>query len=345
MRLVFFLQGERVPAARARGFEIARRLQAAGVPCELRVPVPSVYGDTRLPRWLGWPRPLYSLGAVAVRAFQLRDLRDDDIVFFQRPMIELPTVVFERLAARGRPAIFDFDDAIYLNFRGRPKLRALVSLSTQVIAGNSTLAEAAGAPDKTALIPTAVDTTRLQPAPPRRTRGREVVLGWTGIAGNYKQLAVALPGITRALARTGARLLLISNLPPPPELARLDPEFRTWRPETEAADLAAMDIGLMPLPDAPYARGKCAYKLLQYMAMGIPGVASPVGANRDVVTDGVDGFLPPDDQAWEDRLVELIEDPDRRAEVGARGRARVLSAYSYDAVLPRYLEIVRRLQK
>src|SRR5204863_2488648 len=112
---------------------------------------------------------------------------------------------------------------------------------------------------------------------------------------------------------------------------------------SELEDLGRIDVGLMPLPDSPFAGGKCAYKLIQYMALARPGVASPVGANREVVTDGVDGFLPATPAAWEDALVRLIEDPDLRARVGAAARARIESAYSLQAVLPRYQEVLGRL--
>lgn len=345
MRVVFFLQGERVPAARVRGRAIARALEAAGVTCELRIPHPSVYGDTDLPGPLGWPRPLYSVAAAVARLGQLGGLRRDDVIFFQRPMVELPTTALERLAARGRRVIFDFDDAIYLNRFGAGKLRRLVALADRVIAGNRTLAAAAAAPEKTVVIPTAVDTARFTPAlrPADGRRGRDVVVGWTGLASNYRQLATALPGLAAALRRTGARLLLVSNAPPPGAFTELGAEYRPWSPDDEPAALAAMDIGLMPLPDTPYARGKCAFKLLQYMAVGIPGVASPVGANAEVVTDGVDGFLPRDQSAWEEALVRLIEDPGLRAQVGARGRARVESTYSLAAVTPAYLRVLSEL--
>ena len=113
MRIVFFLQGERVPAARARGFEHRAALERSGIACSVRVPRPSVYGDTRLPGPLAKPRWLYQPFAAVSRLAQLRDLRDDDLVFFQRPMVELPTIALERLAARGRRTVFDFDDAIY----------------------------------------------------------------------------------------------------------------------------------------------------------------------------------------------------------------------------------------
>lgn len=333
-----------MPASRVRGFAIARALERAGVRCELRPCHPSVYGDTALP--LPWrrPRPLFYPAALASRLGQLGDLRAGDIAFFQRPMFEWPFVWLERLVARGRRSVFDFDDAIYLNRGGRAKLAALVALVDQVIAGNRTLAEAAAAPDKTAVIPTVLDLDRYRAQPARPARGREVVVGWTGTAGNFRQLAVARPGIERALARTGARFVVIADRPPPAALAAaLRAEFVPWRPESEVEDLARIDLGVMPLPDAPYARGKCAFKLLQYMAVGRPGVASPVGANREVVTDGVDGFLADGDAAWEEALVRLIEDPALRARAGEAARARVEAAYSVTAVLPKYLEIISRL--
>jgi glycosyltransferase involved in cell wall biosynthesis len=341
-RVVFFLQGERVPAARARGFTVAAALRKEGYSCELQVPSPSVYGDTG---W-GWPlsraRPLFRPWAALRRLQQLGSLADDDLVFFQRPMVELPTTWFERRAARGRPSVFDFDDAFFYDLGGRKKLREIVSLVDHVIAGNRTLAEQAAAPGKTTIIPTVVDTDRFRPLTVRDTRGPEVVVGWTGLRGNYPQLMTAYPGIAAALRRTGARLLLISNAPPPAAL-RPVAEYIPWRQATELEDLARIDIGLMPLPDTPFTRGKCAYKLIQYMALARPGVASPVGVNREVVTDGVDGFLPATPQDWEETLVRLIEDPILRARVGVAARARVEAAYSLRAVLPRYREILRGL--
>ena len=345
MRVVFFVQGERVPAARARGFVIARALEAEGIACDVRVPRPSVYGDTRLPWPLDLPRPLYVPFGALARVPQLRSLRADDVIFFQRPMTELPTTLFERLAARGRRTIFDFDDAIFERVSNRRKFPALVALVDQVIAGNPYLAAAARAPGKTTVIPTTVDTERYQLQPTRDTVGKDVVVGWTGLDVNYHQLGHALPGLARALERTGARFLAISNAPPPPELGPLRPEFVRWRPETEIEDLARIDVGVMPLPDGPLERGKCAYKLIQYMAMGRPGVASPVGANRDVVTAGVDGFLPDDADAWERAIVALVEDPALRRAVGARARARVEAAYSVRAVLPLYKEVIAAAQR
>jgi glycosyltransferase involved in cell wall biosynthesis len=343
-RVVFFLPGRVTPGARVRGLAVARALEAAGVRCETRACHPSVFGDTELP--LPWRRlrPLFYPAALASRLGQLGRLRDDDIIYLYRPLFEWPPLWLERLVTRGRRTVFDLDDAIYLNRFGRSKIASLVRLVDHVVAGNRTLAAFVAAPEKTTIIPTVIDLDRFRPRPTRQARGSEVVVGWTGTHGNYRQLAVAKEGIARALRRTGARFLTIADRPPPRALWSLRPEYLPWAPETEVEDLARIDIGVMPLPDEPYARGKCAFKLLQYMALGRPGVASPVGANREVVTDRVDGFLVSGGSSWEDVLVELIGDPALRARVGAAGRARVEAAYSLAAVLPRYLEIVRRLR-
>jgi glycosyltransferase involved in cell wall biosynthesis len=341
---VFFLQGERVPASRVRGVAVARALAARGVSCELRVARPSVYGDTRLPSPLDRPRWLYLPIAALGRLGQLRDLRQDDVIIFQRPMVELPLLALERWVARGRKTIFDFDDAIFERRWGaRAKFHRLVALADRVAAGSRYLASAAAAPDKTVVVPTAIDTERFPVAPPRGGRGREVAVGWTGLSSNYHQLAHRAGAIARALERTGARFVVISDRPPPPALSMLNAEFVRWRPDSEVEDLARLDVGVMPLPDGPYERGKCAFKLLQYMALGRPGVASPVGANTEVVTDRVDGFLPESDDGWEEALTALIDDPALREQVGARARTRVEKEYSLAVVADRYQALIESL--
>ena len=345
-RVVFFLQGKRVPAARFRGVAIARGLAARGFEVDLRTAVPSVYGDWgSAGRWPGLRTPLGPLALVS-RLTQLGDVRSGDIVFFQRPMVELPTAWLERrvLAGRAGPrSLFDFDDAIYLNPGTRRKFHRIVQMVDWVVAGNRSLAEAAGVPHKTRIIPTAVDTARWTRQPPRDATGRQVVVGWTGLSSNYGQLATAAAPIARVLDRTGARFVLISDAPPPGDLACLRPELVRWRADREVEDLARLDIGVMPLPDTPYARGKCAFKLIQYMALGRAAVASAVGVNTEVVDDGVNGFLARGPGDWEASLTALIEDASLRARLGDRARARVEARYALDAVIPAYAEILEAL--
>lgn len=341
-RVVFFLQGKRVPAARFRGMAVAKELSACGIDVDLRTPAPSVYGD--LGSWAGripgLRAALSPLAAVA-RVFQLRDLRSDDFIFFQRPMVELPTALFEQWAARGRRSLFDFDDAIYLNKMTSRKFRRILDAVDWIVAGNRTLAEFVGLPQRTRVIPTAVDTNLWHQQGTRDCKDAEVVVGWTGLSCNYRELAIAASAIGRALDETKARFVVISDAPPPSSLHALRPEFVRWNAATEVADLSRIDIGVMPLVDGPYQRGKCAFKLIQYMALGRPGLASPVGANQEVVTNGHDGYLPCKDSEWTDHLVSLIRQPSLRHAVGSRARERVVAAYSLRAVVPLYLELLR----
>ncbi|MEO5769008.1 MAG: glycosyltransferase [Polyangia bacterium] len=332
-----------MPAARARGLALLPALAAAGLSCVASAPYPSVYGDTRLPWPLNRARQLYVPWSFVKRFGEVRALRGDDLVVFQRPLSELPTLVLERRAARGRRTVLDFDDAIFLTARSRRKFRALVGMVDHVIAGNSFLAEVAGVPNRTTVIPTVVDTERFCELPARDTRGKDVVVGWTGSAVGYKYLVAAAPGIARALERTGARFRVIADRPPPVALDRLHPEFVRWRPETEIGDLGKIDVGLMPLAGGAVERGKCAYKLIQYMAIGRAAVASPVGANLEVATDGVDGCFASTSEEWERTLVRLIEDPAERRELGARARRRVVAAYAVKAVVPAYVDLFTRL--
>jgi hypothetical protein len=105
-------------------------------------------------------------------------------------------------------------------------------------------------------------------------------------------------------------------------------ELREWQEEKEVAEIQAMDLGIMPLPDEPWARGKCGYKLIQYLACELPVVASPVGVNTEIVDPGVNGYLAVDDADWETALTRLLDDPDVRSRMGAAGRRRVEESYS-----------------
>jgi glycosyltransferase involved in cell wall biosynthesis len=118
-------------------------------------------------------------------------------------------------------------------------------------------------------------------------------------------------------------------------------ETLPWREQSEIQDLSAIDVGLMPLPDDPWARGKCGLKALQYMALGIPTVMSPVGVNREIAAGGAAHLAGGDDE-WRAVLTRLIEDPELRAKLGAAGRARVEERYSVRAMLPRYRDSLMR---
>ncbi|MDB4962784.1 MAG: hypothetical protein JWP01_2783 [Myxococcales bacterium] len=337
LRVAFVTQGTRVPAARFRVEQLVPAL-SAHVDCTVLPASPSVYGDTGSLRggWRALAKPL----SVVARIRQLREIRGADVIWLQRPMTEYFTAVLERHVAAARPMVFDFDDAIFHNRWGLEarKIRRIIDAARHVVAGNAYLAEFANEPSKTTIIPTVVDEQRYTPRPDPEG---PFTIAWTGMSHNLKELAPYVSALRRVLTETRGRLLIAADRLDAPFLAGLPVELVRWTPENEVSVLAAGHVGVMPLADTSYNRGKCAFKLIQYMARAIPVVASPVGANREVVRDGVEGLFATTDDDWADRLLTLARDRDLRMRMGAAGRQRVESAYSVTAVLPRYLEVLR----
>jgi glycosyltransferase involved in cell wall biosynthesis len=337
LRVAFFTQGIRVPAARFRVEALVPALNAH-VACTVLPASPSVYGDTGSLRggWRALAKPL----SIVARVRQLDEVDRADVIWLQRPMTEYFTTVFERYVAAHKPMVFDFDDAIFHNRWGLEarKIRRIIDAARHVVAGNAYLAEFANEPDKTTIIPTVVDEQRYTP---REDPEGPFTIAWTGMSHNLKELAPYVPALRRVLAETRGRLLVAADRLDAPFLDGLPVELVRWSPENEVSVLAAGHVGVMPLADTPYNRGKCAFKLIQYMARAIPVVASPVGANLEVVRDGVEGLFAVTDDDWADRLLTLARDRDLRMRMGSAGRQRVESAYSVTAVIPRYLEVLR----
>ena len=337
MRVAFFTQGKNVPAARFRVEQLVPALEQH-VECRVLPASPSVYGDIGKLRgdWRMFAKPL----SIASRIGQLRQLDDVDVVWMQRPLTEYFTTALERIVTSKKPAVFDFDDAIFHNRWGLEarKIKRIIDRVDRVVAGNQYLADFVGLPDKTTIIPTVVDETRYTP---REDPDGRFTIVWTGMSHNLRELAPYTDGFRRVLAETGGRLVIVAERLDRSHLGDLDVEFVPWSKESEVTALAAGHVGIMPLADTAYNRGKCAFKLIQYMARGIPVVASPVGANCEVVRDGVEGFYAADEAGWETALVELARDRDLRVRMGSAGRTRVEQAYSVTAVVPQYLDVLR----
>jgi len=339
VRVAFFTQGTRVPASRFRVDQLIPALQQH-VDCTVHPATPSVYGDYK--GFSGGWRALAKPFSIASRLKQLRELPDADVVWMQRPLTEYFTTALERLVTWRKPAVFDFDDAIFHNRWGLEarKLRTIIDRVDRVVAGNSYLAEFVDLPDKTTIIPTVVDETRYSP---RADPDGPFTIVWTGMSHNLRELAPYMPALRRVLAETGGRFVVVADRLDRTHLGDVPVDFVQWSPDSEVAALAAGHAGVMPLADTPYNRGKCAFKLIQYMARGIPVVASPVGANREVVRDGIEGFYAVTVDDWATGLLSLARDRDMRVRMGNAGRTRVEDHYSVTAVVPQYLEVLRAI--
>jgi glycosyltransferase involved in cell wall biosynthesis len=277
-------------------------------------------------------------------------LRRYDVVYVLREAALLGPAIFERwIRWAGRPLVFDFDDAVferyvspangylsYLKFPG--KTRSVCRIATHVMAGNPYLETYARAvTDRITIVPTTIDLDayRLPPSrPPRAT----LVIGWSGSYSTVQHLDTIRPVLQR-LARTKSfRLLVIGT--DRYAIDGVEVEARPWRAATEVEDLAEMDIGIMPLPDDRWSQGKCGLKALQYMALGIPTICSPVGANRIIIQPGENGLLADSAEEWIAGLTQLLEAGDLRSRLGGAGRRTVEEAYSKDAVAPVVADIL-----
>jgi glycosyltransferase involved in cell wall biosynthesis len=336
MHVLFFTQGAEVPAARFRVNQIVPALRKH-VECTVMPANPSVYGDYDSGR--SKVRPLTQPMSVISRFRQLGAVDRADVVWLQRPMTQYFWTGLERRVAKKKPMVFDFDDAIFHNRWGLEahKLRRIINASARVVAGNQYLADFAAVPEKTTIIPTVVDENRYTP---RDDPDGPFTIVWTGLSHNLRELAPYRAALERALAETGGTLVIVSDALLPGIVDGLPVEFVRWSPDNEVTTLARGHVGIMPLADTPYNRGKCAFKLIQYMARAIPVIASPVGANVEVVRDGVEGLhaRTPDD--WTAAVLELARDRERRVRFGAAGRRRIEDAYSVTAVVPKYLAVL-----
>ena len=263
---------------------------------------------------------------------------DADVAFVQRHADMLPTVALERAISSGRRLVLDVDDAIWLEGRiagghplarlkrGESRVRWLAERAGRVLAGNEILAERLGRwSPRVTVVPSLVD---VHAAAVRRHEDSEgVTLGWIGSGTTARYLAGATESLERfaeVVAPRPVTLLAVGGSAPRPRGVHV--VEKAWNEQTEREALMTMDIGLMPLPDTPWTRGKCAYKALQYMAAGVPVVADDVGVTGRVVGSG--GVVAEGRDEWVDALSMLAGDRDARARLGAAGREHVTENYS-----------------
>lgn len=290
-----------------------------------------------------------SLNAIVLgyvrRLGRLAALRRYDIVWvYLESFPYLPGWVERLVFLAGRPVVYDFDDAIFHQYDlarrgvvrallGR-KVAPLVGRACVSIAGNRYLADYVSRHGgRPVIIPTVVDTDRYVPVA-RRGSGSPVV-GWIGSPSTWAYVEPLLPMLLPLLQRHGARFFVMGAGPRAENIAGIDAV--DWSEAAEVAGIQTMDIGLMPVPDTPWARGKCGYKLIQYMACAVPAVGSPVGVNADIVVDGVTGLLAETPEEWERSLDRLLADATLREDMGRRARARAVDCYSLSAQAPRLL--------
>lgn len=323
--VLFLIEHERLASSRVRVTDLLPELVAAGWRCAVEP----------YPRGLGAKTGLR------------RRCRRFDVVCVQKKLPHPAETVLLRRACRR--LAYDFDDAVdrrnaeAARSRSRSrelKLGAMLRAADAVIAGNRLLAERGtrlGRP--TFVVPSAVET-RGVPVREDHAATAPFRVGWVGGRGNFPHLRLAAEPLRRLSGRLDLELVVVSS--EPCRIPGVRTDFRPWSLATQAAEICRFDAGIMPLPDTPFAAGKCAYKALQCMAAAVPAIMSDVGINRDVATAiGAPLARTPDD--FEPILAELATSEARRRELGRRGRELVEREFSVEIVAARLSEVLERV--
>ena len=350
----------RAPNQRFRFEQYLGYLKLEGIDCELSYLIDEsddafLYGKGNY--WKKWQ---FIKRCNKKRREDLKRLHEFDLVFVVREALMTGSTRFEKaVSAMNIPMVFDFDDSIwlmnvskanrYFSFLKKPsKTREIISLANMVFAGNKYLADYAMAFNKrTYVVPTTIDTDEYTPI--ERNENAKVVIGWSGSITTIQHFEFAVPFLTRIKEEFGDsvafKVIGDGNF----RHEELGIKGVSWQKETELEDLCSFDIGIMPLPDDEWAKGKCGLKGLQYMALAIPTIMSPVGVNSEIIEHGVNGFLASSENDWIECLSLLIRNAELRKKLGHASRATVLERYSVHANKQLYkrllLEVIDKNEK
>jgi len=327
--LVLAKYGQRAASTRYRFTQYFPALEAAGHQPELSPLLADDYLGARFAGRIPFA-PLLSAGLR--RWNDLLRAGNFGTVLLNYEVFPYLPAIYERILATQVPIVLDIDDAIFHRYDQNPWLRALLgkkipriaAMSRVVIAGNEYLAEYLRPSQRDVrVIPTVVDTSLYQPL--KKTGGEIPVIGWIGSPSTAEYLKAVLPVLREVADGKRARLVFV-GAGARSGTGGENTELREWAESREIADVQGFDIGIMPLPDDPWSRGKCGFKLVQYMACGLPVVASPVGVNSEIV--GKAGLLASTGDEWRRALLSLVESATMRNELGEAARLRAVEEYS-----------------
>ncbi len=339
------------PSQRYRFEAFQPALERAGIEVDYRWlldpdDLKNFYGRTGLRQ-----KGTVALHALARRAKSLLSAPKWDVVFVQREAFFLFDAWSEWLAHLAAPVVFDFDDAIWIHsvseanrrfafLKNVGKIPRIAAMANTVIAGNEYLATwARQHNDNVHVVPTCVDTDVF--TPPKARGVGPVTISWSGSASTVAHLKLALPALERVKQRFGDRVRIRAMGDPTFSHAPIGLIGEQWSPDAELQFLKEADIGLMPLPDDEWSKGKCGLKALTSMASGAPVVLSPVGVNGTIVEDGVSGLLASTEDEWVAAVSRLVEDAALRERMGAAARYSVVQHWSVSRWAPELVQLLR----
>jgi glycosyltransferase involved in cell wall biosynthesis len=354
MRIIFLTQTSQLgPSSRHRVYQYLDFLKREGIHCKVS---PAISG-TDYAKVYNTHRPVNKLpyfGLVVLkRLIDLTMVGGSDIVFLQKEVLPQTYPLIEKFIKKlNRKLVFDFDDAIFLlppkkrsllyNFRYKNSIPRILRISDYVIAGNEYLKQyALKFNGNVEVIPTSIDTEIY--CIKEKNKNDKINIGWIGSQSTLFYLDQLRNVFTALAKRYNICLTVIGT--GDYRVDGVETVTRPWRLEREISDLQCFDIGVAPLNNDDWALGKCGCKVIQYMGVGIPAVASLVGIHGKIINDGVNGFLADSDEEWIEKLSQLIENEALRQKFGSLGRKTVEERYSVKVNAPKLLEILQKVNR
>jgi glycosyltransferase involved in cell wall biosynthesis len=333
-------------SSRLRSYQYIPHLLAAGI----EVTVTPLLRDEYLRRLYAGESPdrMQWFTDYLGRFLNLLKARRFDLLWIEKELFPNMPAWFEQgLSLLGVPYIVDFDDAIFHRYElsSNPLKRCLarkidevMRAATLVVCGNQYLANRARSVNakRVEIVPTVIDTDKYRPKDHALRDG--VTIGWIGTPQTVHYLKPLVPVFRTLALELDVRVRVIGATFTAPDVQI---ESRPWTESTEVSEIRDFDIGVMPLLDSPWERGKCGYKLIQYMGCGLPVVASPVGVNGEIVAPSVNGYLAASEDEWHSTLRRLCVSRANREQLGLRGRSDVERKYSLNVTAPRLADILK----
>jgi glycosyltransferase involved in cell wall biosynthesis len=331
--LVGLTQGQNQPSTRFRWSQYVEDLQQGGFQvAELGSQFGAYAPHSKL------QRPAWLAASIAENAVRTLRANQYDLRFLQRNMTATLCTWEPSLK---KPFVFDVDDAIFLGARGASAYQ-IAQAASLVICGNSFLANHFEKFAPVVVLPTAVDTERFVPKK-EKNAARFQVIGWSGSSSGFKYLYAIEPAIKGVLSRhPDAILKVVSNQKP---IFKSLPQdrvvFEKWTADREVEVLQEFTVGIMPLEDDLWARGKCSFKMLTYMAVGLPVVVTPVGMNVEILSQANCGYGSSSNDEWVDAISNLLSNSTLAEEMGAFGRYIIEKKYARNVIAPQLVQLLR----
>jgi len=339
-------------SSRYRSLQYFPHFEEAGISCSHS----PLFSDTYLEQlYETGDRPLGLVLTNYLRRIRsLLQIRKYDIIILEKELLPYAPALFERLLGQfDVPVIADYDDAIFHNydrsdnpivrrFLGQ-KIDVVMREADAVVAGNEYLASrarSAGA-SRVETIPTVIDLEKYTQVPPD-TEG-PLTIGWIGSPDTIRFVEPIVDALRETCEAIDANVVLVGS--GPVDFDGVPVEVVEWSEETEIDSITRFDVGIMPLQETPWQRGKCGLKLIQYMGCGKPVVASPIGVNTSIVTEDVNGYLASTHDEWVTQLKRIEADRELARQLGTNGRQRVENKYCLSATVPSWCSLIEQIAK